>query len=72
MKPRLDLLEHLKAEDILEEVLANNHRYKAEPLLSKTGVGSLKTLQRFYLKGFSAPTLDVISAFPPCDDTPGR
>jgi hypothetical protein len=41
MKLRLDLLEHLTGEDILEEVLANNHRYKAEPLLSKTGVGSL-------------------------------
>jgi hypothetical protein len=41
MKLRLDLLEHLTGEDILEEVLANNHRYKPEPLLSKTGVGSL-------------------------------
>ena len=43
MKLRLDLLEHLTDEDILEEVLANNHRYKAEPLLSKTGVGSLSS-----------------------------
>ncbi len=41
MKLRLDLLEHLTAEDILEEALANNHRYKPEPLFSKTGVGSL-------------------------------
>jgi hypothetical protein len=41
MKLRLDLLEQLTDEDILEEVLANNHRYKAEPLFSKTGVGSL-------------------------------
>lgn len=41
MKLRLDLLEHLTDEDILEEVLANNHRYKPEPLFSKTGVGSL-------------------------------
>jgi len=41
MKLRLDLLEHLRDEDILGEVLANNHRYKPEPLLSKTGVGSL-------------------------------
>ena len=41
MKLRFDLLEHLTKEDILEEVLANNHRYKAEPLLSKTGTGSL-------------------------------
>ena len=43
MKLRLDLLEHLTDEDILKEVLANNHRYKPEPLLSKTGVGSLSS-----------------------------
>ena len=43
MKLRLDLLEHLTDEDILEEVLANNHRYKPEPLLSKTGVGCLSS-----------------------------
>jgi hypothetical protein len=43
MKLRLDLLEHLTTEDILEEVLANNHRYKSEPLFSKTGTGSLSS-----------------------------
>ena len=43
MKLRLDLLEHLTDEDILEEVLANNHRYNPEPLFSKTGVGSLSS-----------------------------
>jgi len=43
MKLRLDLLEHLTDEDIREEVLANNHRYKPEPLFSKTGVGSLSS-----------------------------
>ena len=43
MKLRLDLVEHLTEEDILEEVLANNHRYKPEPLFSKTGVGSLSS-----------------------------
>jgi hypothetical protein len=43
MKLRLDLLEHLTDQDILEEVLANNHRYKAEPNFSKTGVGSLSS-----------------------------
>ena len=43
MKLRLDLLEHLTDADILEEVLANNHRYKPEPLFSKTGVGSLSS-----------------------------
>jgi hypothetical protein len=41
MKLRLDLLEQLNEQDLLEEVVANNHRYKPEPLFSKTGVGSL-------------------------------
>jgi hypothetical protein len=43
MKLRVDLLEHLTSEDILKEVLANNHRYKPEPNFSKTGVGSLSS-----------------------------
>lgn len=41
MKLRLDLLEHLTAADILHEAAANQHRYKAEPSFSKTGVGHL-------------------------------
>ena len=41
MKLRLDLLEHLTAADILNEAAANQHRYKAEPTFSKTGVGHL-------------------------------
>ena len=41
MKLRVDLLEYLTDEDILEEVLANNHRYKPEPNFARTGVGSL-------------------------------
>ena len=41
MKLRLDLLEHLTAADILEEAAANQHRYKAEPSFSKTGIGHL-------------------------------
>jgi hypothetical protein len=43
MKLRFDLVEKLTPEMVMESVLANNHRYKAEPLLSKTGVGSLST-----------------------------
>ena len=43
MKLRLDLLKQLTDEDIMEEVLANNHRYKAEPSFSQTGVGSLSS-----------------------------
>lgn len=41
MKLRLDLLDQLTEEDLLEEILANNPRYKPEPLFSKTGTGSL-------------------------------
>ena len=43
MKLRLDLLEHLTDEDIMASVLENNHRYKPEPLFSKTGTGSLSS-----------------------------
>ena len=43
MKLRLDLLEHLPAEDILEEAMATAHRFKPEPLLSRTGTGSLSS-----------------------------
>ena len=43
MKLRTDLLEHLTDEDILEEAVATVHRYKPEPLLSKTGTGSLSS-----------------------------
>lgn len=43
MKLRLDLLEHLTAEDILEEAVATAHRFKPEPLLSRTGAGSLSS-----------------------------
>jgi hypothetical protein len=41
MKLRLDLLEKLTTEDILEQAAANQHRYKAEPTFSKTGIGHL-------------------------------
>src|SRR5271154_2000985 len=41
MKLRLDLLKLLTAADILSEAAANQHRYKAEPSFSKTGVGYL-------------------------------
>lgn len=41
MKLRLDLLEHLTADDIREEAEATVHRFKPESLLSKTGTGSL-------------------------------
>ena len=34
-------MKKLKPEMLREAILANNHRYKAEPLLSKTAVGSL-------------------------------
>jgi hypothetical protein len=41
MKLRYDLVEKVTPDMLMESVLANQHRYKAEPLLSKTGVGSL-------------------------------
>jgi hypothetical protein len=41
MKLRFDLVEKITPEMLRESVLANNHRFKAEPLLSKTGTGSL-------------------------------
>ena len=43
MKFRPDLVKKLTPELLLEGVLANTHRYKSEPLLSTTGVGSLST-----------------------------
>jgi hypothetical protein len=43
MKLRLDLLEHLTAEDIRKAAEESVHRFKPEPLLSKTGVGSLSS-----------------------------
>ena len=43
MKLRLDLLEHLTADDIRQAAEETVHRFKSEPLLSKTGVGSLSS-----------------------------
>jgi len=41
-KLRLDLLEFVTAQDILEEATASISRYQAEPTLGKTGVGYLR------------------------------
>jgi len=41
MKLRLDLLKHLTTEDVIEEAVANVHRFNPEPLFAKTGIGSL-------------------------------
>ena len=41
MKLRTDLAMHVTPEMVEEEALANQHRYKAEPRFSKTGVGTL-------------------------------
>jgi hypothetical protein len=43
MKLRLDLLDHLTADDIRQAAAEWAHRFKPEPLLSKTGVGSLSS-----------------------------
>jgi len=41
MKLRYDLAAKVTPDMVLEEALANQHRYKAEPLFSQTGTGSL-------------------------------
>jgi len=41
MKLRTDLLEHLTANDLRQAAMGSVHRYKPEPLFSKTGVGYL-------------------------------
>ena len=41
MKLRLDLLEHLKAEDLRQAAAESVHRFKPEPNFSKTGTGTL-------------------------------
>ena len=43
MKLRTDLLEHLTAEDLRQAAMDSVHRYKPEPLFSKTGTGSLSS-----------------------------
>ena len=43
MKLRLDLLEHLTTEDIRKAAEESVHRFKPEPLFSKTGTGSLSS-----------------------------
>ncbi len=41
MKLRLDLLEHLTAEDLRQAAEDTVHRFKPEPNFSKTGTGTL-------------------------------
>ncbi len=41
MKLRLDLLEHLTAEDLRQAAEESVHRFKPEPNFSKTGTGTL-------------------------------
>ena len=43
MKLRTDLLAKLRPEEVMESVEKHNHRYKPEPLFSKTGTGSLSS-----------------------------
>jgi hypothetical protein len=42
MKLRLDLLEYVTDEDVLEHAGFDVHRFSAEPVFAKTGVGYLK------------------------------
>ena len=43
MKLQTNLLEHLMAEDLRQAAMDSAHRYKSEPLFSKTGTGSLSS-----------------------------
>ena len=43
MKLRTDLLKFATPKEALKEALAQNHRYKPEPLFSQTGTGSLSS-----------------------------
>ena len=43
MKLRLDLLEHLTAEDIRQAAEDSVHRFKPEPNFSRTGTGTLSS-----------------------------
>jgi hypothetical protein len=43
MKLRLDLLEHLTAEDIRQAAEESVHRFKPEPNFSRTGTGTLSS-----------------------------
>ena len=43
MKVRYDLAAKVTPAMVLQEALANQHRYKAEPLFSRTGTGSLSS-----------------------------
>ena len=43
MKLRFDLATQVTPEMVEEEALANQHRYKPEPLFSQTGTGSLSS-----------------------------
>jgi hypothetical protein len=43
MKLRTDLAMRVTPKVVEEEALANQHRYNAEPIFSKTGIGSLSS-----------------------------
>ena len=43
MKLRLDLLKHLTVEDLVDEAVETVHRFRPEPLFSRTGTGSLSS-----------------------------
>ena len=43
MRLRYDLATKVTPKMVLKEAQANQHRYKAEPLFSKTGTGSLSS-----------------------------
>jgi hypothetical protein len=72
MKLRFDLVEKLTPEMVMESVLANNHRYKAEPLLSKTGTGSLSPASTEERANEEKLSLDITRKLMPESDSAGK
>ena len=72
MKLRTDLLKKLTPEMMLEGVVMNNHRYKPEPRLSKTGVGSLSSASTEERGKEDALSTDIIQKLTKKSATSGK
>lgn len=60
MKFRPDLVKKLTPEMLRASIVANNPRYKSEPLFSKTGTGSLSTASTEQRATEDALSTDII------------
>lgn len=66
MKLRLDLVKALRPEDVQELAEANSHRYKPEPVFSKTGIGHLSPTSTADSVKESALSTDLIRKVTKC------